>query len=298
MIHVVRWAERRLGAASLFPMLLPWTMWEILRRRKDFRYFARLRERLPSSFWQETRPLPHFLRMIIHWQGSLCACLLYDRFRTPGLDRRFRIEGTPPDQLPEWGQRPVVLAFLHLDGFPTIRYWLRARGIPATTLVGGAPPLLLDQETFHRVRIEADSVYGLDHPHAFTPNQLKAVIQALTPGHALVIALDGIATAGPLVEHPLEGRTIRLKDGAFRIAARSSAVLQPVAVTQTGFLSFTLRFGEPVPDAWMADAEPTRVHDHLLAQLWEPARQDPGSLTWSTLESMAPGENQPRVAWP
>lgn len=298
MIRVVRWTDHRLGAGGLFWVLIPWTAWEVLRRRKDFRYFAELRGRLPAAFWQGTRPLPHFLRMISRWQGSLCICLLYDRLRLDRWSRRCRIEGTPPHLLPDWPRKPVVLAFLHTEGFATLRYWLRAHGIPTATLVGGAPPPL-DQATFHQIRARADSAYGFEHdPHTYTPKQLKLMIQALKPGHVLAIALDGIATAGPLVEHPLEGRVIRLKDGAFRVAARASALLQPVSVVQTGFLSFTLRFGEPVPESWLSDPGPRRTHDHLLGQLWEVARQDPGSLTWSTLESLAAGENRTRVGWP
>jgi len=165
-------------------------------------------------------------------------------------------------------------------------------------MVGGFPPPL-DQATFLAIREMADFAYGFeDYPHTFTPNQLKAMIQALRPGRVLAIALDGIATAGPLVEHPLEGTSIRLKDGAFRLAARSSAILMPVTIEQTSFLRFTFRFGEPVPEAWLSDADPRRAHDHLLVRLWDVARRDPCSLTWSTLESLVPGENRRRVGWP
>jgi hypothetical protein len=298
LIRVVRWTDRTLGINGLFWMLLPWTLWEILRRRRDFRYFVQLRNRLPGPFWKGTGALAHFLRMISRWQGALCVCLLYDRLRTPRWSRRCRIEGTPPDRLPEWGRRPVVLAFLHSDGYATLRYWLRSRGIPSATLVAGFPPPL-NQEAFLQIRATADSAYGLEgYPHTFTPEQLKALIQALTPGRVLAIALDGIATAGPLVEHPLEGRSIRLKDGAFRIAARCTAILMPVTIEQTGFLTFTFTFGEPVPDAWLNDADPRRAHEGLLAQLWNLPRRKPCSLTWSTLESLAPGENRSRTSWP
>jgi hypothetical protein len=301
MIRVVRWTDQSLGIGAIFWLLLPWTLWEMLRRRRDFRYFARLRNRLPKPFWQGTCALKHFLRMIFRWQGSIATCILCDRLSTPRWSKRCSIVGIPPDRLPDWGRRPVVLTFIHLDGFATIAYWLRSKGIP-TSILSGWPPPPLDQKIFKSVSAMANSEYGLgDYPDWFITKQMKAMIQSIVPDRVLAIALDGIATAGPLLEHPFEGTSIQLKDGAFRIAARHSAILMPVSIEQTGFLRFTLRFGEPVPEEWMRDAEPSRSHEHLLSQLWDVARRDPCSLTWSTLESLKSlehGENQSRVAWP
>lgn len=116
LIVVVRWAEKILGGGSLFWAALPWSIFEILRRRRDYHYFGMLRRTLPLEFWRGKRSFRHFLRMIVHWQGTLCACLLYDRLDDPAWRNRIRLEGTPPEQLPGWGSRPVVLVFLHTGG--------------------------------------------------------------------------------------------------------------------------------------------------------------------------------------
>jgi len=298
MIPVVRWVERFLGPPFVFWALLPWISWEVLRRRKDLRYFRELRHTLPRSFWKGQGSLRHFLRMIIRWQGVLSTCLLYDRLGSARWRKRIRFEGVPPDQLSEFQQRPAVLVFFHTGGFPIIRYWLRSRGIPAATFAGGQPSPL-GRSRAHRVFEAGDRIYGLKGmAHVLTPASLRQTVQFLAPGRALVVALDGIATPGPLLPYSIDQQTIHVKDGAFRLAARSNAILMPVMVKHTGFLRYVIRFGEVVPDEFLQDPEPHRAHQALIEQLWKPIREDPCLLTWSTLESLAPEKRRYRTGWP
>jgi lauroyl/myristoyl acyltransferase len=298
MVFAVRWGDRIVGPGALFWLTLPWTLFEIARRGRDYRYFLRLRKTLPDSFWGGTRAPRHFLRMIAHWQGTLCACLLYDRLRTPRWRKRIRWEGTPPDSLPEWGKRPVVLVFLHTGGFGMLRCWLRSTGIPAASFAIGQPPTM-ERPASGRALRAGDRVYGLEEcPYLFPPARLRETIRFLSPGRILAVALDGIATPGPLTGYPVGAQTLHVKDGACRLAARSSALLIPVTVSQAGFSRFVVKFGDPVPDAWVRDADPQLAHRELLRQLWPRVQADPCSLTWSTLESLAPGEKRPRTGWP
>jgi lauroyl/myristoyl acyltransferase len=298
MAVAVRWAGRRLGPWAVPFASLPWTLCEVARRLGDYAYFRKLRAALPADLRRGCGPLRHFLRMIVHWQGSICARLLCDALGEPRYRARLRIEGTPPDRIAGWGERPFVFAFLHTGGFGMFRIWMRSWGYPVASFAAGSP-VPMTRPVFRRAADAADRAAGVgDCPSTFSASDLRAMFRFLQPGRALAVALDGIAAGGPLSPVPVPGGTLHAKDGAVRFAAKTSAVLVPVCVRQEGFLRFAARFGEPVPEEFVRDGDPARANAELLRQLWAWVREDPCSITWSTLESLSPGDRGPRCGWP
>jgi hypothetical protein len=283
-IAFARFAERAWGIPSL-----PWILWpfiavEFLKFRIPYGLFKKSRSVLPPVFWQRKGVFRHYVRLIWQWQG--CPSLYYDRLQSSAWRKNIRVTGTPPHRLPGWGERPVVLGFMHNSGFTALRYWLRAQGIPAATFAWYVDAM------YHRcqhVRDAGDRLYGLDGvPHIFFGRKaMRETLKFLSPGHLLLVALDGYVTPTDIPYH-VNGRPIYFRDGAARMAAATNAILQPVSILQRSFSSFDIHFGDPIPDDVVRCEDGRAATQRLGEELWGVLEKNPDAISWVTLKSLHP----------
>jgi len=289
LIAWVRIGDRLTGPDLLFWFLSPLFVVDVLRRLTDYPSFKRLRDGLPAE-WRREGSFSHYLHMIRVWHEALATSLLYDRLSSPAWASRITVSGTPPNELPGWGQRPVIVAFVHTGAFSLLRYGMRARGIPTASLVAGLPRVIvIHAETIRRA---GDTLHGMgDVPHTFMgPKALREALHFLRPGHALTVALDG-AKGPDLIPCDAGGLILHVKDGAVRLAQRTNALLLPASVQRKGPFRFEFRFGPPVPEHLLQSDDTTEALQYLVRELWK-------DLNWSTLEALAPEKTRARSRWP
>jgi hypothetical protein len=289
--------ERLFGPAIVFPLITPEIVLTCLRNFKDLPQLRRLREPLPVSFRKDISDLGHFLRMFRVWISSLAIALFYDRLDSPAWRRRIAVRGNPPNRLPGWDRQPVVVAFFHTGGFPILRYWLRAHGVPAALYLNTLPRVARHAQ---KLRDHADQTLGLTGiPHHFSGGEsLREAVRFLQPGRTLLIALEERDFRKPPELYTVNGLSIGLNRVAFRLALLSGALLMAAAVRECGPCRFEITFSPPVPARLMHDDGLVPANQYLLGQLGPGMENDPASLTWTTLEAISPHLIRKRGTWP
>jgi lauroyl/myristoyl acyltransferase len=291
-------AVESVGGAAVVPWLMaPFAVLDFTIRRRDYPQFVRLHDALPDTFWNGLGPKQHYWKMIRDWQEGLGTILFYHRLGLPYWQKRFRVVGTPPQLLAEWGSRPVILAFLHTGQFGLIRFWLRSQGVPTASMVKGMPHQV---EILQAILDRGDVRYGLEGvPQIFSGSKsIREAIRFLVPGHALTMAMDGGGSSSKVDGHYAGDFPIQVQEGACRIAAQTNARVIPVSVKRTAACRFDIRFGEPVPDALIQKDDFCGATQHLISELWKDLKHDPGELNWTTLEALAPDLKAKRIWWP
>ena len=194
-------------------------------------------------------------------------------------------------------ERPLIVVFLHGGAFSIIRNLERSRGVAAATYGHVHKSRLSLQKVFRM----GDRRYGLkeipDHIHIKLRNK-RGLVKFVEKGRLLCMALDG---AYDQWSKPIEvdGVTLHLKDGAVKLAKSKGAILIPAWVNQNGAFNFEVTYGEPVPDSMLQKNEDTRTAlTYLARQLWDQAKANPEAISWTILESIAPGKKMLRSAWP
>jgi lauroyl/myristoyl acyltransferase len=297
-ILVLRASERWGGPKALLWALTPFFYLSIARRLPDYPAFRRMRSILPASFWRGLTPWRHYFLMIRNWQATQATVLLADRLRSSVWTERIRIKGTPPHHLPEWGKRPVILVFLHTGGYPLLRYWLRAQGLPSATYA--VNPISFSQRSLaKKIIAAADEINGLSGvPHIFRVKRpIRPMLNFLVPGHILNLALDALPSSSSTRFHA-NGQEIHLRTGIVKMAAISQAVLLPVSIVPQGLCRFEIRFGIPVPDESIDRLHPEPAVQFMLDQLWKDVEEDPSLVNWCTLHALAPHSIPHHLAWP
>ncbi len=292
-------AEYVFGPWVIRLWFLPLALIDRWKRRRDYPQFLRLREAVPAAFWKGLTPMEHHRQMIWHWQLTGGAIANYHRLGLPYWQKRFKIRGTPPWELPEWSTRPVVLAFLHTGAFALIPFWLRSRGIPAGFVVGGFP-FMMSNEAFLGMVRAGDHRYGIQGvPLTFQRKgaALREAIRFLVPGRVLAITLDGGRMSAEFDAYDAGGFPFYAKQGASRIAAQTGAILMPVAVRCTNAVEFEVRFGHPVPDELLRNQDYAGATRHLVTELWKDLKENPAEVSWTTLEGISPALKTVRTGW-
>lgn len=288
----------RVAGASVVPwLMMPLAGVDMLKRRRDFSQFVRLRNALPPTFWEGVEPRGHYWKVSRDWNEGLGTMLFYHRLGLPQWQRRFRVTGTPPHQLPEWGEKPVVVAFLHTGQFGLLRYWLRAQGVAAASLIAGLPHFA---DVHQRSLDIGDRLYGLvDVPHTFyASRELRDAVRFLAPGRALTVALDGAGSDHRSNHHSAGEFPIEVREGACRIGAQTNAIVLPASVRRTAPCQYEIRFGRPVPGELIEKHDFAAATQFIISELWQDLKKDPGELNWTTLEALAPGKKAKRRWWP
>jgi lauroyl/myristoyl acyltransferase len=232
--------------------------------------------------------------MFYAWLISLAVSIFYDRLTSPRWQKRMPFTGNI--SLMTEGKQPVIIVFLHTGGYPVLRYWLRAKSLPAALyLTMNVRLSRFTQEIWAR----ADLAYGLqDVPHLFfRKGSLRKAVEFLKPGRVLLIALEERNFSATRKAYPFGEGHICLNDLAVRMALLTNAVLLPVTVKLKGFCRFQIDFKEPVPSALLNEGVDS-VNLYLARQFWPDVVENPLSMTWATLEAIAPDAIGPRGLTP
>ena len=275
------------------------TRGDMINRNRDFPQFVCLRNHLGDDFWKGSNAYHHYYKMVRNWHEGAIVALFYHRLGLPRWKKRFEVTGPLPQSHPEWGKRPVIFTFMHTGPFGLLSFWLRAQGIAVASLAGGLP-MIIDNRHHCKVIAIGNRRFGLDGvPNNFNRySALRDGIRFLTPGHALIIALDGGRIGDDGESCDADGFPILVKQGAVRIAARTNAILIPISVRRTSFCRFVIHFRDPVPDELVRDPDTTKASQHIVSALWPDIKEDPTDLNWTTLEELAPSLRTFRVGWP
>jgi hypothetical protein len=296
VVALVRAVERGLGPSCVPVFLMPVVGLDFVRRLVDYGEFKRLRTILPEAFWRGMRPGRHLFIAAQNWDSVLTAAFFSDRLGEPGWAQRVRVRGTRPEQLPEFGRRPLILVHLHTGAYGFLHYWLRAQRLRATCYWAG-DPMIFRTAWAQRIFARADRVHGLeDVPQMFLPHQLRAAFRFLVPGHILTLAMD--AESSTWTPFDANGHEIWLSQGVVHLAEASGALLVPVSVVNEGVARFEIRFGTPVPDALVDRRNPRPAMQFMLDQLWPDAEEEPSRVGWNSLLTLDSRSKPNHIPWP
>lgn len=300
VFYRIFFAVERLGGARIMPLLMaPHTLFNMVKRRREYALFVEFRNVMPPKFWKGIGPKEHYLKMIRVWYEFMGMAIAYPRLGQPYWQERVKVVGEPPFDSPEWKSRPIILTFLHTGAFGIIRFWMRARGFRTASLLGDTPTIM-HNEIFRPYLEAGDKEYSIEGvPQLFKyEGGIREAIRFLKPGNFLTIALDGGKRGAESDRHDAGGYPIFVKKGACRIAAQTNAIVLPVGVRRTSSYRYEVKFGKPVPDELLQKGDFVAATQHLVSELWPDLAEDPSDLNWTTLEALAPKLQTNRIGWP
>jgi lauroyl/myristoyl acyltransferase len=192
-----------------------------------------------------------------------------DRLSNPKWRNRVEFVGLEHLESARKDRKPVVLAFCHFGPFFLLRYWLRAAGFPAATVIRGK---VEDRPAWKRLADELSPFAEI--PTAIYQDQLRELVEFLEAGRPLLIALD--AELGKQVEAPLDSHWgVQVASGPIRLAIRHEAELIPCIVTDKGHWHFRVKFGPPVPQEFLQAGEETEAVKPLMDAIVPELRAHP-----------------------
>ncbi len=281
----VRGAERILPV-PLFSLLL-WPLaaaWDVIqvRGRKPWRQW----HRFPRS-WRPNR-WRYILRQTFGLYHSQLFYMWPDRLTSPRWLSRCRFEGDRQLLELQEDDRGIVLASVHYGPFEILPYWLRAYGIPATT-VRANPPAALGSLTDYQYSLSPPAevpvfVFASD----LSPfPRFSHIRKILGPGRRLVVMVD--PDRGVMADVPFEDRLFHMATGAIRLAQMTGARLIPCMITEDSTWRFTIHIGEPVPSEWIGRSPDMQViGTHLLNEFSKVVRRYPAQCKMRCLRAMWP----------
>lgn len=215
-------------------------------------------------------PLPASRRQRRHLYLNRALELLPDRLGTDKWIGRCEIRGLERLQRARENRKPVVLAFCHFGSYWMQRFWLRANGIPAAILIAGKA----EHRPAHRRRTDRLSPFP-EIPTAFYKDQMRGVLNFLSQGNPLLIALD--YRAGKQIEVPVGNDcTFQMAAGAIRLAIKHDAELMSCVLIDEGEWRYRLEIGAPVPAEFLkSDSDWVRAGEHLMSELLPQYRKHP-----------------------
>ena len=228
---------------------------------------------LPSCFGPATAPACPRHRLFLNRMLELIP----DRLAEPKWLERCQVEGLEILTRARSAGRPAVLAFCHYGPYPLLRFWLRAKGIPAGFLVRGSA------QDRAAIRRKTDGLSPFpDVPVVFCQDQLRQMNEALMAGRPLLVAVD--TDMGRTIDVPLDDSWVfTMATGALRMARHHRAELIPATIFDEGNWRFRIMLGNPVPqeqlqsETGFRDAGSTLIRE-LLAQMRQHPEQVPATL--------------------
>jgi len=217
------------------------------------------------------------------WRNYYLNCALSnfpERLTGPGWFNRCSFFGL--DELLEVQRRgrSAIIVILHFGPAYLLRFWLRAAGIRAATLVAGEAN---ERSYMHRLRDRVTLFPGI--PTVFYPLQFRKVLEFLASGNVLVIAAD--CDTPNCIEVPIDAHhSFRMAAGAIRLAAERGARLFPCTITDEGQWRFRVEIGRPVPENLVSGTPDfTSVGKHLLDEMLPCLRAHPEQCTRMIFEN-------------
>lgn len=197
-----------------------------------------------------------------------------ERLGTPKWRDRLEIDGIEYLETARRQKRPVILAFCHFGPYSLLRYWLRAAGFPAATLVKGESK---DRTVLRRMK-DRFAPFS-DIPTAFhRDDELRDAVEFLAAGNVLLTAVD--IMNGKKVDLPLDEHwRFWMATGPFRMAMRQNAEMIPCTIIDRGNWHFQIRLGPPVPASLLSSGDEQLVGQHLLDAMLPVWREHPEHFT-------------------
>ncbi len=272
--HALRGVEHLLSPGVLFSLLKPLALTRAAFDRK---------KSLPGYFRKP--PLPETIREArTNYLLSRTLEFFPDRLSEPKWQLRFQTSGLHQIERARKNGHRVVLVCFHFGTFKLIPFWLRSLGIPVVALLRGK------SQQRSRVKRMKDRLSPFPQLPTvlYNENQLRKVIEVLSAGHVLLLAVD--RKTGRQLTMPIENDwSFRMSTGALRLASRCDAELIPCCMMDSGGWRFRLEIGEPVPRDYLASeyALP-RAAEYLLQQMLPRVRNYPEQSSDYLLDCFRP----------
>ncbi len=185
-----------------------------------------------------------------------------DRLPEEKWAQNCRVEGLERLQSAYRNKCPIILAGCHFGAYELIRFWLRAKGIPAATLRGGKTE---SRRFLTRLKDRFSPLPEI--PVAIYGDRLRVIDEFVAAGNPLLVVMDS-----PVQRHVdvpfCDGWTFQMAAGAVRMAMRYHAELVPVSIVDEGRWHFTIKLGEPVPkELLLLENDWLPAGKHLMDQM-------------------------------
>ena len=283
--YFVRFCERtlplRVFSLLLWPLAAAWDLMQV-RDRKPWAHW----HRFPRS-WRPKR-WRYILRHSLGLYHSQMFYMWPDRLSNPRWLNRCRFEGDRKLLELSDNDPGVVLASLHFGPFEILPYWLRAYGIP-TTSVRADPPAALHSLTNYQYSLSPPAevpVFIFARDLSPFP-RFSHIRQILGPGRRLLVMVD--PNRGVMADIPFEDRLFHMATGAIRLAQMTGARLIPCMITEDSTWKFTIRIGTPVPQEWIGRSPDMQlIGTHLLGEFSKVVKRFPVQCKMRCLRAMWP----------
>ena len=254
-----RRAERRFSPPALYSILKPFFL---VRATVNCAFRKQAYAEPRPDFLRVPEPAPAERQQRMNDYLNHILEFFPDRLSGKKWIQNCRVEGLEHLQSARRNQRPAVLAFSHFGPFFLLRFWLRAHGIPAATLLGGESeqrgPLMQLKDKFSPFP---------EVPIAFYGDQLRAADEFIATGNPLLVPID--APVPRQIDVPFcEGWTFQMAAAAVRLAMRHNAELIPCSMVDEGCWRFTIKLGESVPrELLLSKNDRLPAAKHLMDQM-------------------------------
>jgi lauroyl/myristoyl acyltransferase len=212
-----------------------------------------------------------------------------DRLTNPRWLKRCRFEGDRQLLESTEDDRGIVLASLHFGPFEILPYWLRAYGVPATS-VRADPPAALQSLTTYQYSLSPPAdvplfIFASD----LTPvPRFSRIGKILGPGRRLLVMVD--PNRGVMADIPFQDRLFHMATGAIRLAQMAGSRVIPCLITEDSTWRFTIHIGTEVPQEWIAKQSPDMqaIGNHLLREFSKVVTRYPVQCKMRCLKAMWP----------
>ncbi len=278
--RLVRLAERMLPVRVLSLVLWPaaavWALIEAKRHRNAMAAWSQF----PPA-WQPRRGM-FFLRQTLGFSHAQFVFLWPDQLPRARWIKRCRLQGNFGLEEFRTSQRPIVFISMHFGPFELLAYWLRAHGIPVSTLVGR--PISANLAKLGSLSAPADV------PLALAVNDMRRIREAV--GGKGRVLIFGDVDRGRQIQVPFEGHSFRMATGPIRIAAMTEAELIPCLIVEAVPWEFVIHFGSPVPQRYLGRHPNVRAAArHLLTELLPVVNRYPDQSRHRFLSCITPENN-------
>jgi len=287
-LYFVRFCERVLPPSVLSLLLWPLAAaWDLIqvRDRKPLEHARRFPSSWPAKRWR------FVLKQCFGLYHPQLFYMWPDRLTERRWMKRCRVEGDLDSLRPTKDNRPIVLASLHFGPYEILPYWLRAYGVPATS-VRTTPPAALRNLTKYQYSLSPPPdvplwVFAED----LTPLPRFAHIRKiLGPGRRLLVLADPVR--GVMTDIPFDGGIFRMATGPARLAQMAEARLIPCLITEDSSWRFTIHIGAPVPEEWLGRSiDLQKVGAHLIGEFSKVVSRYPEQCKMRCLRAMWPRPN-------